>query len=169
MIRILGYLNLLDNDMSVFDRLPKDALKLIGMRLDCQSLSLFCSISTNFNRLFCITDELIGMLRNKLQENTRLDQTTFTRKELGLLCRIGDPNSVLSAGRNHSLVRASQRQVFSFGGNQYGQLGLGDNDNRLAPTLIDISDIIAVSAGTEHSLILDVQGQVFSFGNNLSG
>jgi hypothetical protein len=167
-LRILGYLNLLDNDESLFDHLPEDTLRIIGMRLDCQSLGLFCQISRRFNQLFCQTDKLTAMLRLKLGEITGLDLAQYTRKELGLLCRVGNRNNRIAAGSAHSLILDSQGQVFGFGLNDDGQLGLGDIINRNVPTLIDnisIGQIISVSCGGNHSLLLNSQGQVFSFGD----
>ena len=40
-IRILGYLNKLDNDRSIYESLPHEILKKILMELDCPSISLF--------------------------------------------------------------------------------------------------------------------------------
>jgi alpha-tubulin suppressor-like RCC1 family protein len=78
----------------------------------------------------------------------------------------------ISAGGEHSLILNSNGQVFSFGGNMCGHLGLGDEKNRNQPTIIKnigIGRIAAISAGVCHSLIANSEGQVFSFGSNLSG
>jgi alpha-tubulin suppressor-like RCC1 family protein len=166
-IRILGYLGLLDNDLSVFDKLPKDALRLIGLRLDCRSLGLFCQISSNFNKTFCLSGELTEMLRIKLQETTRLDLTGYTKTELGLLCRIGERRNILAAGAGQSLVLNSRGQVYSFGTDAFGSLGHGRRNSLSSPTLIEIFEngqIISISAGEHHSLLLNNQGQVFEFG-----
>ena len=49
-------------------------------------------------------------------------------------------------------------KVYSFGNNGYGQLGLGDTNERYTPTLLsnDLStvSVTAVSAGADHSLVL---------------
>ena len=45
--------------------------------------------------------------------------------------------------------------VYSFGDNNYGQLGLNDTNNRLIPTLNPyLSNVISISAGCYHSLVL---------------
>jgi alpha-tubulin suppressor-like RCC1 family protein len=75
----------------------------------------------------------------------------------------------ISAGGEHSLILNSRGQVFSFGKNDRGQLGLGDQIDRSIPTLIDLPDIVAISAGGEHSLFLNSQGQVFGCGNGRWG
>jgi alpha-tubulin suppressor-like RCC1 family protein len=78
----------------------------------------------------------------------------------------------LAAGGSHSLVLNEEGQVFSFGGNDRGQLGLGDTINRLLPELLSITGlrrVVAISAGHIHSLFLDIQGQVFGCGCHKSG
>lgn len=80
--------------------------------------------------------------------------------------------TAISAGINFSLLLNSQGQVFSFGNNQYGRLGLGHTGNKTIPTLIEdpeLGHIVAISAGHYHALLLNSQGQVFSFGGNGSG
>jgi hypothetical protein len=168
-IRILGYLNLLDNDESMFDHLPKEILKFIGMKLDCQSLSLFCQISSRFNEFFCETSEMTEMLRNKLQETTSRNLSHYDRRQLNLLCQRKIKDIILSAGGDHSLVVDFQGRVFGFGLNESGQLGLTDQINRTTPNLIGTVDVVAISAGSYHSLILDAKGQVASFGYGGSG
>jgi alpha-tubulin suppressor-like RCC1 family protein len=71
----------------------------------------------------------------------------------------------ISAGSYYSLFLNSQGQVFSCGANEFGQLGLGDNDERYEPTLIEISNIVAISAGESDSLALNSQGQAYYFGS----
>jgi alpha-tubulin suppressor-like RCC1 family protein len=73
----------------------------------------------------------------------------------------------IAAGERHSLVLNSQGQVFSFGANELGQLGLGGNEDRFTPTLIEdpeLGIVVAIAAGGNHSLLLNSQGQVFSCG-----
>lgn len=73
----------------------------------------------------------------------------------------------VSAGGNYNLVIDRRGQVWSFGNNDYGQLGLGDYVNRNVPTLIEsLSFVVNISAGTFHSLALDRNGKVRSFGDN---
>jgi alpha-tubulin suppressor-like RCC1 family protein len=48
-------------------------------------------------------------------------------------------NLIYTSGQNHHniLVNKNDNKLYSFGMNQYGQLGLGDNIDRTIPTLID--------------------------------
>jgi alpha-tubulin suppressor-like RCC1 family protein len=73
----------------------------------------------------------------------------------------------ISAGTNHSMILNSQGQVYGFGDNDYGQLGLGGVKERNIPTLIKMPDIIAISAGDGHSLFLTSKGLVIITGEAL--
>src|SRR5579885_1007696 len=80
----------------------------------------------------------------------------------------------VSVGEAHSLILDDQGRVWSFGCDDSGQLGLGDeNKNRNAvilPTLIpNLNNIIQISVRESCSLVLDSQGRVWSFGLNTTG
>ncbi len=54
--------------------------------------------------------------------------------------------------------KANRDQLYSFGRNNYGQLGLGDTANRFTPTLVQ-SELLAagiarIACGSEHTLVL---------------
>jgi alpha-tubulin suppressor-like RCC1 family protein len=75
----------------------------------------------------------------------------------------------ISAGDLHSLILTKTNQLFSFGGNNYGQLGLslGPTDNIFFPTQIILDKIIVqISSGSFHNLILLIDGSVLTFGQN---
>ena len=50
-IRILGYLHKLNNDMNIFDILPQEILQDIISRIDCQSIPLMYELSSKFSQL----------------------------------------------------------------------------------------------------------------------
>ncbi len=52
-------------------------------------------------------------------------------------------------GRNHSFILKESGELFAFGGNDYGELGLGDNDNRNVPTLLMIDNNIVSINGVK--------------------
>ncbi len=59
--------------------------------------------------------------------------------------------------------------VYSWGDNQFGQLGLNDDKERLTPTLIEsILDLNfkKVKCGHYHSVLLEENGQLYAFGQN---
>jgi len=78
--------------------------------------------------------------------------------------------SAVSAGGEHSMfINLVDSTVWTFGNNQFGQLGHGDNISRFTPTMIPGIRAKAVSSGGEHSMILDFEGNVWVFGNNKDG
>ena len=67
--------------------------------------------------------------------------------------------------RAHMALNASG-QIFTWGSmNQYGQLGHGDFDAYLEPTLVEgLPAIHDIAMGSYHSLVLDHYGNAYSFG-----
>src|SRR5262245_57973567 len=69
----------------------------------------------------------------------------------------------IAAGRHHTLVADSNGGVWSFGGNDLGQLGRAAAS--WAPSGAGLTHVVAVSAGNGHSLALRDDGTVWMFGN----
>lgn len=83
----------------------------------------------------------------------------------------------VSCGFHHTLVVAtsiygpSTTTIFSFGWGDFGRLGLGDEEQRSYPCLVDFPcafQPIDVSAGEQHSLAIG-RGGCFSWGSNSMG
>ena len=82
-----------------------------------------------------------------------------------------------AAGLIHSLALTSTGQVYAFGDNMYGQLGVPSNIGTATanptPQLVTFpgatGPIMQIAAGSHHSLALTSTGQVFAFGLNTSG
>ena len=79
----------------------------------------------------------------------------------------------LAAGENHSLALSDSGDVWAWGNNSHGQLGIGAADGE---TEIDkpekvllLTDIIAIDGGYAHSLALQSNGTVWAWGNNTHG
>ncbi len=73
----------------------------------------------------------------------------------------------LAMGAGHTLMIGDDGSVWAWGQNDYGQLGLGDNTERLIPVKIDgLANIAAVAVGDNHSLALDQDGNVWAWGRN---
>ena len=77
-------------------------------------------------------------------------------------------------GAYHSFLLARDGTVFAVGLNNFGQLGLGDCRDRLAPVPVPPEAwqghrIVALAAGEHHSLALAATGRVFAFGRADSG
>ena len=73
----------------------------------------------------------------------------------------------VAAGSDFSLALDSSGNVYSWGKNNFGQLGIGTTMDTNSPVMINaLSDIIEIVAGSEHVLALDSNGDVWAFGNN---
>ena len=80
----------------------------------------------------------------------------------------------LAEESNHTkkAILKSNRTVYTFGFNDYGQLGNRSNSSRNSPVpVVDnngdiVEDIIAVSCGGEHTAILKSDGTIYTFGRN---
>ncbi|GEA15427.1 hypothetical protein E308F_16710 [Moorella sp. E308F] len=76
----------------------------------------------------------------------------------------------VTAGGYHSLALKSDRTVWAWGSNIYGQLGDGTWADRYTPVQVaDLFDVVAVAAGDHHSLALKSDGTVWAWGDNEFG
>ncbi|KAJ1524442.1 hypothetical protein ONE63_010939 [Megalurothrips usitatus] len=78
-----------------------------------------------------------------------------------------------ACGQNHSLALTNDGQLFSWGSNQFGQLGLGttsDQENipMLVTSLAGIP-IAFIACGSNHSFAVSKSGAVFGWGKNSCG
>ena len=74
----------------------------------------------------------------------------------------------ISAGGSHSFVADSLGRAWSWGANDKGQLGLGDREARLIPTLVGLAGetpVSSVSAGKANTALLTTKGEVFTCGS----
>lgn len=65
-----------------------------------------------------------------------------------------------------------KRTVIAFGRNDFGQLGVGDTENRRVPTQIkdlNFQSCHILEAGDYHSAFLNEHNELFMWGNNESG
>ena len=86
-----------------------------------------------------------------------------------LIESIEKPRSV-SAGDNFTLLADQDGTVWSWGKNEYGQLGDGTTIDRPYPIMVEgLENIIQVAAGPLYSLALTEDGRVYSWGYNMWG
>ena len=169
LIRIFRYSNALLEDISFLENLPDDAIFTILLNLDCKSIPVICQLSNKLSN-FC-QQNLDNVLRQKLTNITGMQTNNYNRQQLVNLCQ----SSIyftknISAGVFQSLILSKTGQVYAFGFNTLGQLGLGDHLLRNVPTLIPtLKSIIQVAAGELHSLVLTSNGQIYAFGANRHG
>jgi hypothetical protein len=123
----------------------------------------------------------------------RLGNGTYNDSNVPVLVLSGaqhpnDPNQpylnhivAVSAGEGHSMALEADGYVYTWGDNQYGQLGNGRNEPCSAPVRViagmqnredpnsPLSNIVAISAGHWHSLAIDGDGIVWAWGKTKDG
>ena len=78
----------------------------------------------------------------------------------------------VAAGVCHTMCVTEDGSAFAFGLNHRGQLGMGDREDRLVPTLallsgeLDNKSVLQVAAGGAHTMFVTADGLVFACGNN---
>jgi len=80
--------------------------------------------------------------------------------------------SYVAAGGDHSIIIDLENTVFSFGSNDLGETGLGeDEEEEIIPTPTELPGIVGIKAalGANHTLILDQEGSIWAFGSNSRG
>lgn len=76
----------------------------------------------------------------------------------------------IACGLHHTVVLTQSGEVFTFGSNQYGQLGTGDLLPYNGPVQVKLNSfIVQVAAGSNHTVLLSSRGVVYTFGNHLKG
>lgn len=80
----------------------------------------------------------------------------------------------MACGQNHTVALRQDGQLYSWGDNKHGQLGL-DNEivkNIVSPEKIDthgIEEPINLRTGWTHTSVLNADGRVFAWGRNTYG
>ena len=72
----------------------------------------------------------------------------------------------------HTLALTDAGRVYSFGHNQCGQLGHGDEITLARPRRVEaLAGVraVSISAGQQHSLVLSAHGGVYAFGSGFGG
>lgn len=76
------------------------------------------------------------------------------------------------AGQYHSVALTADGRVFTWGWGVHGQLGHGNTDKKMTPTLVTslLGTVIRyITAGHAHTLALSTEGIVYAFGCNIFG
>ncbi|XP_021116719.1 E3 ISG15--protein ligase HERC5-like isoform X2 [Heterocephalus glaber] len=84
----------------------------------------------------------------------------------------GVPLIQISAGGAHSMALSMSGNVYSWGGNDCGQLGLGHTKNTDSPSLVEVPDnqkVECVACGGAHTALLTQDGLMFTFGAGKHG
>ncbi|DBA03258.1 TPA: hypothetical protein N0F65_011617 [Lagenidium giganteum] len=85
------------------------------------------------------------------------------------------PNELVcfvACGYYHSIAVTAAGHAFSFGRNDYGQLGIGSKVHQNVPNVVALSAntrMVRATCGCYHTVMLSEQGQVYVFGRNNKG
>jgi len=97
-------------------------------------------------------------------ENTAIANTTACRN---WSC---DPAKTVSVGYSSSCAALSSGGVMCWGGNKYGQLGNGnDQDASVAAPVVGLNNVQALSVGGANACAVTVDGKVYCWGDNEFG
>jgi alpha-tubulin suppressor-like RCC1 family protein len=102
-----------------------------------------------------------------------------TQPEPRIICKLlGIRVRMISAGENHTLATTDKGDIFSWGSNRFGQLGVGGlgsgetGGGSLLPQKLENfkkSVVIAIAAGDSHSVCFTDNGELFAWGSNKEG
>jgi len=86
----------------------------------------------------------------------------------------GTTIKAIAVGSYHSLCLLSNGDLYSWGWNDSGQLGIGSDVSKSAPVQVPLNlpsgtQVTAISCGSEYNLILLSNGDLYSWGDNTHG
>lgn len=85
--------------------------------------------------------------------------------------KVGDKNNWLniSSGYYYCLAVNTNGELYSWGQNNYGQLGLGNDQLQESPRKVNVIGVKSISAGAYHSFIITQNDDVYCWGRNQDG
>jgi alpha-tubulin suppressor-like RCC1 family protein len=90
-------------------------------------------------------------------------------QESALMTTVGTVTAI-AAGRGHSVALKDDGTVYTWGRNDYGQVGDGTTTNRFTPYQVtEIGDAVAIAAGKDFTLVLKRDSTVWGWGRNDDG
>ena len=75
----------------------------------------------------------------------------------------------VSCGFNHTMALTKSGEIYGWGDNQNGQVGIGNEVSISIPTKISLGKIISISCGGYHTIALTIYNDVFVWGYNEVG
>ena len=131
-------------------------------------------VTTSGGQLYAFGFNFYGELGTTT--NVETSNANPTPSLVALPGAIGAPVQI-AAGASHTLVVTSSGQLYSFGRNLFGQLGIATNSEtnnaNPTPSLVALPGAIGtttqIAAGENHSLAVTSGGQLYAFGRNRSG
>lgn len=101
----------------------------------------------------------------------KIEPSRFNNKKIITVATNSNINGGIGDS-GHNLAIDEDGNVWAWGQNNSGQLGVGDTNKKLVPTLVNGfggKRITAISASTHHSMAIDADGSVWAWGLNDAG
>ena len=140
----------------------------------------FSLVATSGGQLYAFGDNEFGQL-GSTTDNGVVDPPPLATPTLVTLPGQSGPVTRVAAGLDFSVVLTATGQLYAFGDNGEGQLGLassagftGSEPNiEPTPTQITLPGAVGIAteiaAGWDHTLVVTASGQLYAFGGNESG
>ncbi|CAI8619167.1 unnamed protein product [Vicia faba] len=80
--------------------------------------------------------------------------------------------SQVSGGWRHSMALTSSGQLFGWGWNKFGQIGIGNNFDCCSPMLVNFphaQNVVQISCGWRHTVAVTNRANVYSWGRGANG
>ena len=80
--------------------------------------------------------------------------------------------TMIAGGWRHSLASDADGQLFAWGWNKFGQLGLGHNDDVCSPCRVQLQGddrVCLLSSGWRHSVVVGRSGNFYAWGRGVNG
>lgn len=137
-----------------------------------KGLSNIASVHAGYGTAFAIGEDgkLYGWGHNALGQlglgNDRVNKAEPTEMSIP-----GTHIVAIDAGYGHTAVLMKDGTLYTFGSNDYGQLGNGTTTDLFIPTILAtaIANPVSVHCGKNATYVLTAEGKVYSFGKNTTG
>lgn len=109
-----------------------------------------------------------GQLGNGKTSTKDIDINNPVKTNLG----VGIKTIELDLGTYHSMAIGSDGELYAWGDNQFGQLGTGDNKNKLKPTKITLGTEVkpkSIALGYYYSMAIGSDGELYTWGSDYFG
>jgi len=106
----------------------------------------------------------------QLEDCTRVGETT--KRHAPVKVSVNHQKVVaMAAGGEHTAAITDSGELWTWGENGHGQLGVGDTTNRHGPVKVSVSHqkVVAVAAGYWHSAAITESGELWTWGYNGHG
>ncbi len=112
------------------------------------------------SKLWCVGYNNYGQLG--LDDD--IDRDSLTQVSLGNRYAVQ-----VAAGLLHTCILDDLSNLWCWGWNVYGQLGVGDNTNRYTPTPVGLQNVSQLSLSRGHTCIINDSSDLYCFGHNDMG